>query len=536
MGPSSGDGWATPSDWASHRHLITALYRDQNKTLKETKRIMEEKHGFLATVRMYKARFQQWGIQKKIRAEDAVEIFRQQSARAAAGKSSVFYIGGCKINPDRLRRYRYRAHPMVSERIHMVEKKLAFAPETSPVCSRIVCRTPSPAPEDAQPISPRLDDPIDLRVPYECMQILASYIAGSIEAGVWQSSSTAPVPDAFTWAHYLATSQGLISHGRTKEGFALLSVCLAQYKTHLKNPDPFFWLATYKAALLLACRDIQLGNMFIKYASALTSTVLPSSHPFNHLWSKINQTGLHGLQQHAAALFESYLKIWKEQVGLLPPDQNRIVQMAFVFIQLQCSGMISYAFTREALEAMMSALSGSVYGQFLLQEAKFRMACLFLEQSKFDEADVVIGEILEWVEAVEKLNYKDYNHLRCKCLWTLFEIEDKRGNIDKATQTGERLVELCHTTYGRVHLQTIDAVSAMESYHRRNNNIAAADRLANQFDHCWTEFHNAALEKDGFPHTIEQPWLHRCIELKEDERLIQQVVDLLEQSSWLGES
>lgn len=66
----------------------------------------ESTNTMIISVRMYKARFQQWGIQKKIRAEDAVEIFRQQSARAAAGKSSVFYIGGCKINPDRLRRYR----------------------------------------------------------------------------------------------------------------------------------------------------------------------------------------------------------------------------------------------------------------------------------------------------------------------------------------------------------------------------------------------------------------------------------------------
>jgi len=55
---------------------------------------------------MYKARFQQWGIEKKIKAEDAVEIFRQQTARAKAGKPSVAYVRGRKITPDRLQRYR----------------------------------------------------------------------------------------------------------------------------------------------------------------------------------------------------------------------------------------------------------------------------------------------------------------------------------------------------------------------------------------------------------------------------------------------
>ncbi|KAI1302936.1 Clr5 domain-containing protein [Xylaria venustula] len=77
MGTSRpGDGWATANDWASHRPVITTLYRDQNKTLKETMRIMENKYKFFATLRMYKARFQQWEIEKKIKAEDAVEIFR----------------------------------------------------------------------------------------------------------------------------------------------------------------------------------------------------------------------------------------------------------------------------------------------------------------------------------------------------------------------------------------------------------------------------------------------------------------------------
>lgn len=55
---------------------------------------------------MYKARFQQWEIEKKIKAEDAVEIFRQQTARSNAGKPSVVYIRGRKITPDRLQRYR----------------------------------------------------------------------------------------------------------------------------------------------------------------------------------------------------------------------------------------------------------------------------------------------------------------------------------------------------------------------------------------------------------------------------------------------
>ncbi|KAI0483566.1 hypothetical protein F4859DRAFT_403304 [Xylaria cf. heliscus] len=526
------NGWATANDWAGHRHLITALYRDQNKTLKETMRIMEEKYEFYATLRMYKARFQQWGIEKKIKAEDAVEIFRQQMARAKAGKPSVAYIRGRKISPDRLQRYRYRAAAIVSEQILMAEKELTGPPSKVAPSSHIIIRTPSPSPtpEDIPSLAPQLDDPLDLKVPHDCMQILASYIAGSVAAGDWQVASTAPVPDAFTWAHYLATSQGLIAHNRTREGFALLNICFEQYKSHLMNPDPFFWLATYKAALLLACRDWALGESFIGYASNLTSVMLPRAHPFNKIWSRINMTGLRGLQEHAAALFESYLNTWKKHAGQLPMDETSLVQMAFVFIQLQCSGMVSYTFTRDSLEAMMGLLSRSVSSQFLLQEARFRMACLLLEQDRLDEADAAINQILAWIDGLQKPDRTEFDHLRCKCLWTTFEIEERKGNIKKATQIGYKLLNLCHTIYGPTHLQTIDAISALESFHTRNR-TAAAWKMAEQFDQCWTHFSNTARMTKGFPHTIEQPWLHRCVELDEDERLIQQVVGLLERST-----
>ncbi|KAI0533902.1 hypothetical protein GGR58DRAFT_516561 [Xylaria digitata] len=524
MGTSRpSDGWATATDWANHRSLITTLYRDQNKTLKQTMQIMEEEHNFFATVRMYKARFQQWEIEKKIKAEDAVEIFRQQSARTKAGKSSVVYIRGRRVSPERLQRYRYRAPPQVSEQIFLVERDLDASPPDTATSSHIVCRTPSP--------SPQPEDPADFKAPLQCMQILRGYIINSVESRAWQVSNTDPVPDAFTWAHYLATSQGLIAHNRTEEGFILLDICMEEYKSHLANPDPFFWLATYKAALLLGSKNIDLGNLFIKYASSLTSIILPANHPFHAVWSRINMTGFHGLQRCAAALFESYLSVWQEQTGLLPADEASLVQMAFVFIQLQCSGVLSYPFARDALQAMMGLLSNSVSSQFLLQEAKFRMACLLLEKGRLDEADVMTRQILEWIDQPGKPDPNEFDHLLCKCLWILFEINDKKGNIEDATRIGHKLVHACETTYGPSHLQTIDAISALQSFYTRNNNINAAQEVAKQFHECWGSFCAVARKKKGFPHKIEQPWLYRHVELDEDEKLIRQAIDLLERSS-----
>lgn len=43
------DGWATAEDWAKYRQTITALYCNENKTLKEVMQLMREKYDFVAT-------------------------------------------------------------------------------------------------------------------------------------------------------------------------------------------------------------------------------------------------------------------------------------------------------------------------------------------------------------------------------------------------------------------------------------------------------------------------------------------------------
>ena len=48
--PADDDETAVPADaWEAHRPLITTLYRDQNKRLKDVMFILEESHGFTAT-------------------------------------------------------------------------------------------------------------------------------------------------------------------------------------------------------------------------------------------------------------------------------------------------------------------------------------------------------------------------------------------------------------------------------------------------------------------------------------------------------
>ncbi|KAI0173556.1 Clr5 domain-containing protein [Hypoxylon sp. FL1284] len=541
--PSGHNGWATTDDWATQRPYITTLCMsilDENRTLKEIMKIMQEEHQFFATVRMYKARFQKWGIEKKIKAEEAVEIFRQQTARAAAGKPTVAYIRGRRIDPDRLQRYRYRAAPLVSKKILNVEK--GTDEQHSSRISQVVCRTPSPSPSpDATDsnlsISPRMEEPTELKVPHECMQILRNFIHGAFDSGMWQMASEsdhAEMNGAFTWQHYVASSQGLIRHGRVKEGFSLLGLCMDQYKLQLRRPDSMFWLATYKCVMVLASQNDGLADGFIDFASKLTSLILPPGHPFNQLWSRVMMTGLRGIKEHAGPLFESYLDLWGRHVNSTDTNTNNDVQGAFVFIQLHSTGLLSYNLFETVIQGMIAgkAISREA-AEFLLQEARFRLALSYLTRRRPKKADSVTKEIITWLDSKPSEEYVD---LRCKAAWLLFEVKQRKGAQAEALRAGRDLLKISQDNYGPTHIQTLDAMSAVENYCRKIGATGAAEQMGKDFDSRWRTFRDMADQRLNFPDEIHQPWYYRSIELGEKETKVEEAVKLFERCLKLSDN
>ncbi|KAI1387815.1 uncharacterized protein F4822DRAFT_430560 [Hypoxylon trugodes] len=509
--PPGHNSWATAEDWATRREYITTL-----------------------CVRMYKARFQKWGIEKKIKAEEAVEIFRQQTARAAAGKPTVAYIRGRRIDPDRLQRYRYRAAPLVSKKIMHAEKGDGGEASGSSRVVQVICRTPSPSPspeatDSAISISPRIEEPTELRVPHECMQILHNFMNGAFDSGMWQMQSEgdrAEMNGAFTWQHYVASSQGLIRHGRIKEGFSLLGMCFDQYKQQLQKPDSMFWLATYKCAMVLASQNNKLGDAFIDYASKLTSLMLPPGHPFNQLWSRVLLTGINGIKEHAGAIFESYLDMWGRHVNSTETSTTNDVQGAFVFIQLHCAGLLSYNLLETVIQGMVTGKSiPKEAAVFLLQESKFRLALSYLSKRRLKKAEVTTKEILAWLDAQPPSAYVD---IRCKAAWLMFEIKQRNGTQAEALAVGHELLKLSQENYGPTHIQTLDAMSAVESYCQRIGAMGAAEQMGGDFESRWKVFRDRAEAINNFPQQIDQPWYYRSIELGEKVGLVQETVDLFE--------
>ncbi|KAK4176951.1 hypothetical protein QBC36DRAFT_328061 [Triangularia setosa] len=62
--------WATEDDFNKYREIITQLY--DRETLSQLMQTMEVRYGFLATNKMYRARFKRWGLGKRKKSDGAL--------------------------------------------------------------------------------------------------------------------------------------------------------------------------------------------------------------------------------------------------------------------------------------------------------------------------------------------------------------------------------------------------------------------------------------------------------------------------------
>ncbi|KAK1658202.1 Clr5 domain-containing protein, partial [Colletotrichum godetiae] len=63
--------YATEEVWDCHRSIITKLYQDDKRPLKQVKQIMERDYSVHATERMFKTRLRSWGVEKKLKEFEA---------------------------------------------------------------------------------------------------------------------------------------------------------------------------------------------------------------------------------------------------------------------------------------------------------------------------------------------------------------------------------------------------------------------------------------------------------------------------------
>ncbi|KAL2043887.1 hypothetical protein N7G274_003407 [Stereocaulon virgatum] len=126
------------SDWKRHQALIAKLYAKH--TLPEAMKFMATEHGFRATIKMYKTRIKQWGLDTKNNREREMRaIARIHKHRLDQGKQSIYRVAGRLIEYEDVVRYFRRKNICIED--------VVARGTSSPIPEAVQCFTPvlSPA-------------------------------------------------------------------------------------------------------------------------------------------------------------------------------------------------------------------------------------------------------------------------------------------------------------------------------------------------------------------------------------------------------
>lgn len=429
-----------------------------------------------------------------MKARDVVEIFRQQRRRAAQGKSSVAYINGQLIEPERIRQYLHRASPKVADEIYRIatsDPGDTCEGEASGSGNSVVCRTPSPPPRT-------LHDPPDLRIPHECLLILRSYVNSGYESGLWDfeahhvlwESSASP-----SWLGMCVLAADIVKTGRTGLGFQLLGISFDYLKLHLRSLDTAFLPVAILAALYLSNNSEELADIFIDYVTQLTTVVLPPGHVLAVLWQRLRQLRYAGLKQYGPAITRAYMDAWHRytQRPFHATSSGRWMQAL-----LQYSQLVSYSYLAELPQAadkhqqqpqQKQCVPGLLPTQQQLTDDEATATqqlgrAMALPGSVAADADKTLAPIAAWLDS----RPADASpHARFDFYYVRFQVLKRPGHapVEDAIAAGRDLVDFCVRAYGPAHRRSARALFLLEQFLEERGERAALRRLQAEFDGFW---------------------------------------------------
>ncbi|OHE97313.1 hypothetical protein CORC01_07368 [Colletotrichum orchidophilum] len=309
--------YATDEVWDCHRSIITKLYQDDKRTLKQVKQIMERDHSFYATERMFKTRLRSWGLEKKLKETEVWHIVQLNREREARGKKSEFYIRNQRVRWERLVRYLVRRPDL--------RRKLGTSTQT-PINADldIICRTPSPSLD----LPAFLGGPPEVRLPEEMLRIFQGYFEGGLESG-WaiEEDKIHGFDEEFGQLRVVEMRTGLdnaitlLWTNKLEAAFLALNNSLDSLGHSIKEQDPLLFY-------ILAYRTLQLGpriaDTVVDFIYEMHVAMLGHRHPLALVWSKFRCLSLELRARALTLMAGSSVQLLRGQLGIL----NRVVALA----------------------------------------------------------------------------------------------------------------------------------------------------------------------------------------------------------------
>ncbi|TEA12203.1 hypothetical protein C8034_v006446 [Colletotrichum sidae] len=247
--------YVAPDDWEHNRSIITRLYKEEEKPLRQVREVMERQFAFIATERMFKTRIKRWGLDKKFKEPEVSAMVRAKQQRDAAGKESQFFIRNQVVEWEDI-------------------------------------RSPMAAIPDLQHFE------VVLRLKRDCL-------AGVFEGKIWVFDDDGNVLSSeegleSRWAcmrldFNLSLVRELLRRGFVKVAFSRLNQQMNFIKSMIQCQEPIFFYILCQNLLQFYQQQLHPGMLesLISFVADMYRVILGSAHPFGIIWKRIAHLSRH---------------------------------------------------------------------------------------------------------------------------------------------------------------------------------------------------------------------------------------------------
>ncbi|KAI5456070.1 Clr5 domain-containing protein [Mariannaea sp. PMI_226] len=300
-------------EWEKKRPIITRLYQQEKKSLKEVMEILEREHNFTATVKMYKSRILKWGLYKKLKSDQVLTILILKAARDAQDKPCEFTIRGQPVDLDNINRY-IRRNPS------LIARFLAGEVPNVRTTVEVQCHMPLASAQIA-PLTPS-----DTKLVEEILSLFRKYVESGFAKRIWDFEYNHSCKGCMKGDRIdnlfkrVMTSLALVKRSMMRKDVTSISSILNPTFEYLKEvitSESLIFVA--RTACLLWYLDCNYKNdlfrIIIDYIAGLVPIILDRENPMVRIWEILSSYQFTEYSKLALWLYSTLIPMMEERIG-----------------------------------------------------------------------------------------------------------------------------------------------------------------------------------------------------------------------------
>jgi hypothetical protein len=237
---------------------------------------------------MYKSRIVKWGLDKKQKESEVVEMYQRKTQRALAGKKTCFYIRGKEVDWKKVEAY-VKRKPLLHAKIRTGMLEIGNAQ------LGIVCRTPSPDPTKLMTVYQPMEASDELSLADDMVRIARDYYDGGIEGGYLWSRGTdgwlcRPGTDRkieTEWWETISEACELIANSEIKLGFETMRRGFDILDSVIRAGEVLLLPSLFDAIYNMSLNRPEIYSILVAQVAQLMQIIFNPRHPLRLIWHKL---------------------------------------------------------------------------------------------------------------------------------------------------------------------------------------------------------------------------------------------------------